>query len=125
MEVFMAVDLDNDDGVLSDAKPVQTVQAEATENKDFNTTKKCALSKLSLDNWNVVCALSGIILFILGIFFAAIGASATFVSIVFYLSYGFVIASIVLYLVQLFNTKQVAFTPTLVIMLMAIFVVFH
>ena len=121
----MAVDLDNDDGVLSDAKPVQTVQAEATENKDFNTAKKCALAKLSLDNWNVVCALSGIILFILGIFFAAIGAGALFASILFYLSYGFVIASIVLYLVQLFNTKQVAFTPTLVIMLMAIFVVFH
>jgi len=125
MEVFMAVDLDNDDGVLSDAKPIQTVQAEATENKDFNTTKKCVLCKLSLDNWNVICALSGIILYILGIFFAAIAVSAVFVSILFYLSYGFVIASIVLYLVQLFNTKQVAFTPTLVIMLMAIFVLFH
>ncbi len=120
----------DEDGVLGDAEPIETNARDAdasTDNsnkKEPKPVKSTTMSGLSLDTWIILCSLTAMVLTIFGAFLYGVGCGAIVLLVFRYLGWAAMIGGIVVYVVQLLQTKNIAFTPALVIMILGILIVF-
>lgn len=115
VEVVAAdIQSEQDTSVLSEEAVTVSEQPKAEK-------KKCFLANISLDNWVAICSLLSIVLQFFAIFLVGVSNSYVVYQVFAYLGYMSVIAASVVYVVQMIRTKIIAFTPQLVLLILAIF----
>ena len=136
---YMTKNTNTDDILDTPAEEIQEVEATAVENDTVTESsvlsedvdaapaqktekKKCFLSNITLEGWIIICSLFAIGFQFLATLLVGITSSYIVYQVFAYIGYAAMIAGVVVYIVQLIRNRVVAFTPQLVLLMLAIFI---
>lgn len=126
----MTKNTDTDDILDSPVDDVQDAEAAAVINDEADNQSSSAkkakgnnfFANISLDSWVIICSLFAIGLQFLATMLMGITGSYVVYKVFAYIGYAAVIASATIYVVNLLKNREVAFTPQLVLLILAVIV---